>query len=375
MGQQTGTPGGQPPAGKKKSPLPWAAGAVGLALVVAVGAYAINQRDDKVTGTPPSTSVTQPSTVPTSASNPASSSGPASSQPVSSSAPPSSAATSTVKDTEKAPGPGTLQSVMTELDKHGFTCTDETGQDFTSRLCTQFEKSPSMFVYVAAHRDGSLGRLSLSVESSSKPATSKALSDFLIAQFAAPGDVARVKTAIAASTGSKYVESGTDTIEFRGLKNGSVVMYAPDFAANAEPARLAISGEKVQAALKAKGYACRKESSRVTDCKKTAGGVLAEARFADDDGIAFINVTAEGTAAAAVKSTLTAEMKNVFGPLPGGLAAKTQKTVASANQTSGSITFVDGFLHDYYPVAAQSGKQRGGFYVRSSCWQDLNTNC
>ncbi|WP_203568145.1 hypothetical protein [Aestuariimicrobium ganziense] len=374
--------GQQAPQQNKNRLMPIIAGVVGLALVATVAFLALNNRNN-----PSTTQTTQAptTTAPAPTSPPVTqSSGTETSQdPTETTTSPAPTTESPTTQTsaptsgDRGPGPGTEATVMAELSKQGFTCTKEPGQDFNSQLCTRFGQAPSMMVYIGSNSDGSLGRLSLHVQSTSKPEVSKALSDFIIKQFADPGSVATIKATMAKGTGGEYEHGRVAGFEYRGRSDGSIVMFAPTFAASGTPKVIEVPAATQTSTLKAAGYTCTSTSRTITECEKTTAGITSKARFSGDaDGLALMSVSVEGATKASVTAALTAEITNVYGKLPDGFASRVNAYIKSANADYGANGYdPDGYVFDYFPSVRSGTKYRSAIYWRTSCWQDMNASC
>jgi len=264
--------------------------------------------------------------------------------------------------------------VMAELTTRGFSCTDESGQPFTSRMCTQFTSAPAMSVYVGANVDGSLGRLALMVQHENGSEEARSLSSFLIGQFADAGSVEKVTTTIAQGTDDYELGSGHG-FSFRGLSDGSVVMWVDQFALKGEVQRLDVPVDTLLTHLKASGHACTSTATDAQECTRAAAGVTTTVAFVGDEkGLYSVSVSSVGRG----KDALDIGFPTVVEKSLPGLAQRhlVVEFVEKSGKDVGAIAHNAGYLMDYWPAFPSDDFEFTTFvYAGASCWADVADFC
>ncbi|MGJ6980309.1 hypothetical protein ACSDQ9_07230 [Aestuariimicrobium soli] len=372
--QGPGAPSGAPP---KKSRTPLILGIVGVLVVALIVVFAIRGLTGRGQQADPPVSPSGTSAPPTSGDPSGSPTESASTdEPTSASSDPSSE----TSDEPAQPAGDTLKAITLVTDQ-GFSCTDEGRPGFVSQICTHYDEAPAMSVYVGGFADGTLGRLTLNVQSASQPTVSKKLSTDLIAMMAG-ADAAAVQTTIAKGTSAKYAEGRTDTFDYRGKADGSVVMHALDFPpGDAELKPVTVSRSALQTWAKARGYACTTDGAAETCQLQTAEHrlrVRATALSRSDDSqqmrvSIYIESKSSATAASLLKEHATALYQTLG---EGGAAALTTMDEAPSE---GSTEYRDGYLIDYYPASKTTPRDGythySALYILASCWSDLYNIC
>ena len=353
-----GQPAGYPPAGtgyqppaqppKKKSNLtPLIAGGVGLALIAAVTTGVLLSRDNgqSVQTTSPSTTEVAPSP------------------------------TTTVK----APGPGDYDSILTYLKDEDFSCTDEGTDGIQSSICTHFDTAPFMIAYIGATESGGLGRVSLEVQEEARASASKAISNYLIKQFATTEQAEGITTKIATAAHPGYSKDDkSGDVRYRGNSRGSVVLWVEDWVpADLKPSVIEVTDAERDTIISDNGYKCE-ASGALQTCNKTVDDILYQLVYEPaegQDGLSRLSVRASSAKAGLARPAFQEEAKKIFGELPDGQGDLITEWMGKQDAKAGGMEFVDGKIIDYYPRSSVSGNEAGSIYVWASCWTGTRTQC
>ena len=95
--------------------------------------------------------------------------------------------------------------MLAKLKKDGFECTDEANPNIKSVVCSHYADSPIMLVALSGDDQDTLGRVSLDIQSTTRAAIARAMSDYLISAFA--GDDAAALAANALATVSLNMDA------------------------------------------------------------------------------------------------------------------------------------------------------------------------
>lgn len=341
-------PGGyqpQPQPPRKKSNLtPLIAGGVGLALIAAVTTGVLLSRDDNQGSlpTPPSTTASPTPTV-------------------------------------KAPGPGDYDTTMAYLKDEDFTCSDEKSEGIKSSICTHFDTAPFMIAYVGATETGGLGRVSLEVQEEARASTSKAISDYLIKQFATTEQASDITTKIATAAAPGYSKDDkSGDVRYRGNNRGSVVLWIEDWVpADLKPSVVEVTDAERDKIIADNGYKCE-ASGALQSCNKSVADVSYQLVYEPaegQDGLSRLSLRASSTKTGIARPAFQEEAKKVFGALPDGQGTLITDWMGKQDAKAGGMEFVDGKIIDYYPRSTVSGNEAGSIYVWASCWTGTRTQC
>lgn len=364
-GPTWGTPGHQPPPQPpRRSPLvPILIGVLVLALTL--GGIWVATRKDKPAADPsttaPSASTTAPSTE-------------------TSSSEPSASESETSEVGEVAPGPGNVNGVLAHLKEQGFRCIKEEQTLIASHVCTRYDESPAMFVYVGGTPSGKLGRIGLDVQSSRSVNVAKALSAWLINQFVTPADVSKVQQVIASGTPNKYAEGNGTGYEYMGANDGSIVMYADNFPKERpEQPAFNVPVENIRKVALSRKMLCVPDGSAIT-CTRAVGAQTIKWRVrayrsTDAERAASIGVVVEGKGKVPeTQKILVGETQALFGGDPEVLKQMMAQIPGAPEE--GFTHHVGGLMFDYVPAYAQvDGAIFGSVFLRAPCWSGQNGWC
>lgn len=358
-----GPQGWQAPPPQKKS-FPWLAVvgvALAMALLAGVAIYLTRPTGEKPVPTP---STSQPTPWETSESP----------SPV-----------PTPANEETAPGPGTVEGVLSKLKSEGFTCTRESVVSFHSHLCTNFESDPPrMVVYVGGTADGKLGRLSLDIESAVKPEKSWALSTWLIGQFAGEARVAQIQEVIKKAQVDEYVAGSGPGFNFKGDSEGAIILMANAFPkGNPEMTTMSIDINKMLAMGRKRGMECKFYTTSYICLKETkteyvAWMVRPYTKTETDRAIAFYLKVMLKDEPAKLKPIMDREVATVL-PLFGKYQKPFQDYINKPKDAEGQLVYDDsapGFILSHLPPFKRGPKDStSSFQVRASCWANRDNNC
>ena len=370
--------GGQPPyggggqggsGGSKNRLIVIASAVLGLALIAGIAIYVFTRKDDKADPTPTS-SQSQTTNQPTKPTSKAP-------NPDPTSAPPTSQDPSPTPTVKPNGGTGTYSSVLAKLKKDGFECTDEANPNIKSVVCSHYADSPIMLVALSGDDQDTLGRVSLDIQSTTRAAIARAMSDYLISAFAGD-DAAAIKAVIAKGTNEQYADGDGDGYYYRGDKEGSVVMARDDWPASnvtAEPVK--VSKQAVQKFAADNKYTCKATNSLKETCTLTSGttNLTLRMRFQDtstSNYLLALDLYAKGTNAASLKSVFLKHQAGLNGLL--GDQGKQVAKTANESPSNGLTRYVSGAMLDYYPPSS-GNTHNAGQYLRPPCWMDRLSYC
>ncbi|MBO1032261.1 hypothetical protein IPV09_13020, partial [Tessaracoccus sp. SD287] len=268
---------------------------------------------------------------------------------------------------------------MAYLKDEDFTCSDEKSEGIKSSICTHFDTAPFMIAYVGATETGGLGRVSLEVQEEARASTSKAISDYLIKQFATTEQASDITTKIATAAAPGYSKDDkSGDVRYRGNNRGSVVLWIEDWVpADLKPSVVEVTDAERDKIIADNGYKCE-ASGALQSCNKSVADVAYQLVYEPaegQDGLSRLSLRASSTKTGIARPAFQEEAKKVFGALPDGQGTLITDWMGKQDAKAGGMEFVDGKIIDYYPRSTVSGNEAGSIYVWASCWTGTRTQC